>query len=199
MWDKRYAEPGYAYGDQPNDFLKEVAAHIPPGEVLCIGEGEGRNAVYLAQQPGLNVTAVDASVVGLEKARNLARERGVGIETIHADLAAHVIEPGRFSAVVEIFCHMLPDLRSQVHRAAAAGLTPGGAFVLEAYTPRQLEHKTGGPPVLERLYEPAEVRRDLEAAGLELQRAEELVREVHEGRFHAGPGAVLQVLGFRPS
>ena len=198
MWDKRFAEPGFAYGDQPNDFLKQVAAQIPAGEVLCIGEGEGRNAVYLAQQPGLSVTALDASAVGLDKARGLAFERGVGIETIHADLAEYVIEPGRWSGVVEIFCHLLPDLRAQVHRTAVVGLAPGGAFVLEAFTPRQLEHKTGGPPVLERLYEPAEVRRDLEAAGLELQRAEELVREVHEGRFHAGPGAVLQVLGFRP-
>jgi 2-polyprenyl-3-methyl-5-hydroxy-6-metoxy-1,4-benzoquinol methylase len=198
MWDNRFAEAGFAYGDQPNDYLRDVAARIPAGEVLCIGEGEGRNAVYLAQQPGLRVTAVDASAVGLEKARGLAQERGVSLETIHADLAEYVIEPGRFSGVVEIFCHMLPDLRTQVHRAAVAGLAPGGAFVLEAYTPRQLEHKTGGPPVLERLYEPAEVRRDLEGAGLSLQRAEELVREVREGRYHVGPGAVLQVLGFRP-
>jgi SAM-dependent methyltransferase len=195
MWDERYAEEGWAYGTEPNDLLRQVAARIPPGPVLCLGEGEGRNAVFLAGQ-GHQVTAVDASAVGLAKARALAAERGVAIETVHADLADHAVEPGRWSGVVEIFCHMPPGLRRRVHRAAAAGLAPGGALVLEAYTPRQLEHRTGGPPALERLYEPAEVRRVLEEAGLALERCEELVREVREGRYHAGAGAVLQVLGF---
>ena len=196
MWDQRFAEPGFVYGDQPNDYLRQVVARIPSGEVLCIGEGEGRNAVYLAEQ-GFSVTAVDASAVGLEKARGLAAERGVSIETIHADLADFVIEPGRWSGVIEVFCQLLPALRSQVHAAAAAGLAIGGAFVLEAYTPRQLGRGTGGPPILERLYEPADVRRDLQAAGLRLERAEEVVREVREGRYHVGASAVLQVLGFR--
>jgi len=196
MWDQRFGEPGFAYGTQPNDYLREVVGRIPPGPVLCIGEGEGRNAVFMAEQ-GLEVTAVDSSAVGLAKARALAAERGVTIETIHADLADHVIEPGRWSGVVEIFCHLPQPLRARVHRAAVGGLAPGGAFVLEAYTPRQLEHGTGGPPALERLYEPAQVRRDLEQAGLSVERAEELVREVREGRYHTGPGAVLQLLGFR--
>lgn len=198
MWDQRFAEPGYVYGDQPNDFLRQVAARIPPGEVLCLGEGEGRNAVYLAEQ-GFSVTAVDASAVGLDKARGLAAERGVRIETIHADLADFVIEPGRWSGVIEIFCQLPPALRSQVHAAAVAGLANGGAFVLEAYTPRQLGRGTGGPPSVARLYEPADLRRELQAAGLALERAEELVRDVQEGRYHVGDGAVLQVLGFRLS
>lgn len=195
MWDERYSEPGFAYGTEPNDFLRSVAHRIPPGPVLCIGEGEGRNAVFLARQ-GFDVTAVDGSSVGLAKAERLAAEHGVSLSTIHADLARFDPGEGRWAGIVEIFCHLPHPLRGQVHRAVARALTPGGAFALEAYTPRQLEHRTGGPPALERLYEPDGVLADLE--GLHREHAQEVVREVHEGRYHHGPGAVLQILAFRP-
>lgn len=192
MWDQRYSEPGYAYGTEPNDFLRAVADRLPRGApVLCIGEGEGRNAVYLAGR-GHEVTALDASSVGLSKAADLARERGVELTTVHADLADHELGRERWGGIVEIFCHMPRPLRDRVHRGVAAALAPGGVFVLEAYTPAQLEHRTGGPPALERLYDLPSVRAALQ--GLELTLARELVREVHEGAYHHGPGAVLQLV-----
>jgi SAM-dependent methyltransferase len=196
MWDQRFGEPGFAYGTEPNDFLRSVVNRLSrSAPVLCIGEGEGRNAVFLAQQ-GLKVTAVDSSAVGLAKARDLAGERGVTIETVHADLADFDLGTGRWGAVVEIFCHMPEPLRSEVHRRVVSALAPGGAFVLEAYTPAQLDYRTGGPPVLERLYDRESVTDAL--SGLELAHVEELVREIREGKYHNGPGAVLQVLAVKP-
>jgi SAM-dependent methyltransferase len=195
MWDERYSRPGFAYGREPNAFLAEVAPRIPTGRVLSLGEGEGRNAVHLARL-GHRVLAVDASSVGLAKARRLAAEHGVEIDTLEADLAEHVIEPGAWEGIVSIFCHLPPAVRRRVHRSAASGLAPGGAFVLEAYTPRQLAYGTGGPPRAELMMTLAELRDEL--PGLELEVARELEREIHEGRFHDGRGHVAQIVARRP-
>jgi SAM-dependent methyltransferase len=89
MWNEWYGKPGYVYGTDPNDFLVSVASRIPLGRVLCLGEGEGRNAVYLASL-GHEVVAVDQSEVGLAKAEALATQKGVKIKTIAADLAEFI-------------------------------------------------------------------------------------------------------------
>ena len=118
FWERRYGETAYAYGTAPNDFLVEIADRIPPGPVLCLAEGEGRNAVWLAGR-GHPLTAVDTSAAGLAKAEALANARGVRIATVAADLASFVIEPKAWSGVVAIFAHLPPHLRRSVHRAAA--------------------------------------------------------------------------------
>jgi SAM-dependent methyltransferase len=196
MWDERYGGPDYAYGTEPNDFLVAAADRLPAGRVLCLGEGEGRNAVWLAGR-GFEVTAVDASAVGLEKARRLAAERGVTVDTVHADLATFTIERDAWDAIVTIFCHLPPALRVDVHRRSVSGLRPGGVLLLEAYTPRQLALGTGGPPVAEMMMDADTLR--MELAGLELVHLEELERDIREGAFHAGVGAVVQVLGRKPA
>jgi len=196
MWDQRYATDEYVYGTQPNDFLVEAAAGLPPGRVLCLAEGEGRNAVWLAQQ-GHRVLAVDASAVGLQKARQLAQQRGVEIATAVADLADYDIPAASFDLIVSIFCHLPPPVRRRLHRQAVQGLAPGGRLILEAYTPRQLGRGTGGPPVAELLYDLETLRADL--TGLTLAHAVECERELHEGRLHEGVGAVVQLVAQRPA
>jgi SAM-dependent methyltransferase len=195
MWDQRYSSDTYVYGTEPNGFLVTAAARLPPGKVLCLGEGEGRNAVWLAAR-GHEVTAVDSSGVGLAKARRLAAERGVRITTVHADLAAFDIEPGAWDGIVSIFCHLPPVLRADVHRRCVAGLRPGGVLLLEAYTPRQVGLGTGGPPTAELMMDAETLRAEL--AGLELLELRECEREVHEGEFHNGLGAVVQLVARRP-
>ena len=194
FWELRYTEPAYAYGTEPNGFLVEVAGSMPPGPVLCHAEGEGRNAVWLAAR-GHAVTAVDASAAGVAKAVALARTRAVSIEASVADLASFTIAPGAWSGIVAIFAHLPPPLRRSVHRAAVRGLAPGGVFVLEAFTPRQLALGTGGPQKPELLYTLDELREDL--AGLALEIGREIEREVVEGRYHTGRAAVVQVLARR--
>lgn len=192
MWDERYAEAGYIYGTEPNDFLAAHAAQIPPGRVLCLAEGQGRNAVWLAQQ-GYEVTAVDLSAVGLAKAQQLAAERGVSITTIQADLTEYMIEPHGWDGIVSIFCHLPVPARRRLYGQVPAGLRPGGIFLLEAYTPKQLQFGTGGPAAVELLVPLAAVRAEL--AGLEWEIAQEVEREIYEGRLHGGPSAVVQLLG----
>jgi SAM-dependent methyltransferase len=195
-WDARYSEPGYAYGTAPNDFLREMAGRMPPGPVLCLAEGEGRNAVFLAEL-GHAVTAVDGSAVGLAKAASLARARAVGLETVHADLADFAIKEGAWAGIVTVFAHLPPTLRARMHSAVVKGLRPGGVYLLEAYTPRQLEFGTGGPPDVSLLMTADALRQEL--AGLELEICREIEREVVEGRFHHGRAAVVQVVGRRPT
>jgi 2-polyprenyl-3-methyl-5-hydroxy-6-metoxy-1,4-benzoquinol methylase len=196
MWDERYGSEEYAYGKLPNEFLKEMSARLPKGgQVLCLAEGEGRNSVWLAQQ-GFKVTGIDASAVGLAKARRLAAEAGVEIETVHMDLAQADLGEARWDGIVSIFCHLPPPLRKAVHAKVVRALKPGGVFLLEAYTLQLLDYRTGGPPSAEMMMSLVDLREEL--AGLSIEHGIETVREVVEGRFHTGHGAVVQFIARKP-
>jgi SAM-dependent methyltransferase len=197
IWNERYAASGYFYGTEPNDFLREQAHFIPAGgTVLCLGEGEGRNAVFLAQR-GYDVVALDQSPVGLAKAQQLAASRSVSIRTSMTDLSGYRFDGGTWDGIVSIWCHLPQAVRSTLHRQVLGGLKPGGVFLLEAYTPQQLLHGTGGPKEVDLLPTLAELRRDLE--GMEILHAAELERMVREGTGHAGVSSVLQIVSRRPA
>jgi SAM-dependent methyltransferase len=192
FWDNRYGSAdGFVFGTEPNQFLKEMAVRIPSGPVLCLGEGEGRNAVYLATL-GHDVTAIDQSAVGLSKATQLAEKRGVKIATQVADLATATIVPGHWAGIVSIFVHLPPDLRRKVYTEVVRGLAPGGVFILESYTPAQLAFETGGPKDAALLMTLSALRDEL--AGLELLVGREIERDVIEGGGHTGRAAVVQVV-----
>jgi SAM-dependent methyltransferase len=193
-WDARYAEPGWTFGTEPNDFLREQAHLLPPGNVLCLADGEGRNGVWLAEQ-GYHVTSLDLSTVGLEKARRLAAERGVRLTTVRADLEDHVIEPGAWQGIVSIFAHVSPEIRRRVHAAVVQGLAPGGVFLLEAYRPEQIGKGTGGPPDEARMVNLERLRPELGA--LEWLVAREVDRDMHEGHRHQGSSSVVQLAARR--
>lgn len=195
-WDERYSKTGFAYGTEPNEFLASVADRLPSGPVLTIGEGEGRNAAFLASL-GHEVVAVDQSEVGLAKARRLANERGVRVQTQQADLRDYPIQPGAWAGIVSIFCHLPPSIRVPLYAAIVRGLRPGGVFILEAYTPRQLGRGTGGPPSPEMMLSLDDLTREL--AGLEFLHAQELERDVREGIYHTGLASVVQLVARRTS
>jgi SAM-dependent methyltransferase len=191
MWDERYSAEEYAYGTQPNEFLEENVNQIPKGDVLSLAEGEGRNAVFLAKQ-GYSVTAVDASLVGLNKARKLAEENGVVVEFIHADLADYDLGENKWDGIVSIFCPLPSSLRKQLYKKVEAGLKRNGVFLLEAYTPDQLKHGTGGGNSADVMQSKESL--SLELAGLKFRHLRELEREVIEGTYHTGIGAVVQAI-----
>lgn len=197
FWDNRYRENAFCYGTEPNAFVAACAPQIPAGPVLCLGEGEGRNALFLASQ-GHPVTAVDQSAVGLARARQWAAERGVTLTTVTSDLGRFPIAESAWSAIVATFVHLPPALRRAVHQAAARGLRPGGVFILEAYNPEQVRHRTGGPVnAPELLMTLPDLREDLAELELLIGRATE--RDVVEGTGHTGRGAVVQILARRGS
>lgn len=196
MWDERYADEEYVYGTKPNEFLKSQASKLAKGKILSLCEGEGRNAVYLAKQ-GYDVTGVDSSSVGLAKATRLAAHEGVTISTELADMGDFRIEANAWDGVVSIFCHIPPSMRGELHRQVVAGLKPGGVLILEAYTPEQLSHGTGGPQIASLTMTAETLRAEL--GGLEFESIQELERDVVEGKFHTGKGAVVQLVARKPA
>lgn len=196
FWDQRYTESGWAYGTTPNDFLEAEAGRIPPGAVLSLAEGEGRNAVFLASR-GHRVEAVDQSSAGLAKTRLLAAEHGVAVRTTQADLASFDLGQGCWQGIVSIFVHLPSPLRRRVHAAVVAALAPGGVLVFEAYAPAQLTLGTGGPRELALLGSLAELTGEF--TGLELLVAREVQREVQEGKYHRGTSAVVQIVARKPA
>ena len=191
MWNLRYSEKTYAYGKKPNDFLVTASKLLPPGKVLCLGEGEGRNAVFLARQ-GYDVFAVDSSEVGLKKARDLANKHHVSVSTIVADLAQFIIEPDDWNGIINIFCHLPTDLRRILHRQVVSGLKPGGVFVLEAYALKQQTYNSGGPKQPDLLMDIHLLKNELD--GLLFIHALETERDIYEGKYHTGKSAVVQII-----
>ncbi len=196
MWDERYQSDPLFYGAEPNEFLVEQIGLLQPGSCLCLAEGQGRNAVWLATQ-GFDVMAVDQSSVGMARAGEFAAARGVALHTVVADLADFDLGRDQWDNVVSIFGHLPGSLRRDVHRRIDDALRPGGTFLLEAYTPDQLASGgTGGPSDPDMLLTVGKLKAELD--GLEILIACEVVRAVNEGEYHKGNGAVVQYVARKP-
>jgi len=194
MWDKRYNEPDFAYGNEPNEFLVSRVNDIPKGNVLCLAEGEGRNAVYLAKL-GYCITAVDQSIVGLEKAQNLAKQQGVFIDILVADLSDFDIKANYWDGIISISAHVPSELRKKLHCQIVERLKPNGVMILEAYTKKQLDMDgTGGPPPGHKDMFMSLNGLKNEFKGLDFIVAREIERVFNEGKYHQGAGAVVQIV-----
>jgi cyclopropane fatty-acyl-phospholipid synthase-like methyltransferase len=195
-WELRFSAPGYLFGTAPNAFLKSKAALLrakAPGKALAIADGEGRNGVFMAEQ-GLDVVSMDSSAAAQEKARKLAAERGVTLRIERGDLKTWPWHPEEYDVVAGIFFQFLrPELRAATFAAMKRALKPGGLLLIEGYTPRQLQYKTGGPSQVDQLY----TRDLLEAAFGDLSSLEikEYDAMVDEGAGHSGMSALIDLVG----
>jgi SAM-dependent methyltransferase len=196
-WNRRFSEAGYLFGTEPNAWLHDHAWLWEAGErVLAVADGEGRNSVWLAQQ-GLIVDAFDISEVGVRKARDFARVTGVKVNFAVADIATLQWPEGLYDGVAAIFIQFAdPELRARIFRGMVQALKPGGRVVLQGYTPRQLEYRTGGPPFASHMYTP-ELLRDA-FAGLEILELKEYEAELAEGTGHKGHSALIGMLARKP-
>ncbi|MFG6146923.1 class I SAM-dependent methyltransferase [Halobacillus sp. B23F22_1] len=192
QWDERFAEEGFVYGTQVNEFVREKAAVLPESaKVACFAEGEGRNAVFLATQ-GHEVTAYDQSQVGLDKMSELARKQGVGVMPVQADLTQEEVGTLNNDAAVMVFGHVPKSGQPFLMKNLFTSVKPGGYILVEVYSEAQLDYGTGGPPSKELLYDPADVLRWVEGCKVLHFYYGEAVR--HEGDRHTGLGHVIQVV-----
>lgn len=192
FWDQAFDMPQYKYGTAPNAFLEAQAHRLTPASrVLVPGDGEGRNGTWLAGQ-GHGVLSLDASAVGLRKADELARARGVALQTELADLGQWQGEPASFDAVVLTFVHFPSSQRSAIHRRLASVLRPGGWLILEGFTPQQLQYASGGPKDPDMLYTLDGLRSDF--AALHEHLGWEGVVQLDEGPGHQGAGHVVRLV-----
>ncbi|TGE22622.1 class I SAM-dependent methyltransferase [Hymenobacter metallicola] len=195
FWDARYESEAYAYGTEPNTYFRQQLDKLPPGHLLLLAEGEGRNAVYAARR-GWQVTAVDFSDEARAKAQRLAVAQGVHLTYQVADITSlGWQQPGAYDAIGLIYAHLPPVARWAVHAAAARSLAPGGHLILEAFSTRQLGLPSGGPTSAELLYDPDTLAADF--AGLSVRENHELGVVLHEGSFHSGPATVVRLLAVR--
>jgi len=193
-WQQRFAAPGYLFGTAPNAFLKSQDGLLRKGaKALAIADGEGRNGVFLAEQ-GLDVLSVDYSPVAQEKAKALARERGVSLRFELGDMTNWRWPPAEFDVVAAIFVQFAtPPQRTQMFAGIKHTLKPGGLLLMQGYRPKQLDYKTGGPSDVTRLY----TRDMLEAAfgdfsSLDIREHDD---EIAEGSGHAGMSALIDLVG----
>ena len=197
-WNTRYAQSDHLFGTAPNAFLRHEAHRLAPGSrVLCIADGEGRNGLWLAEQ-GHRVTSFDASTVAVEKARAWARSREVTIDAHLSGVDDWDWTADGFDAVVAIFVQFAdPAMRTRLFAGMWRTLKPGGLLLVEGYTPKQLDHRTGGPGDVAHLYTDAMMRDLLPAADVLLLRSYEAV--IEEGPAHSGLSGLLDLVARRPA
>lgn len=190
-WDERYEQDEFFYGREPNYFVARKLRAAGPKRVLCLAEGEGRNAVFAAGL-GHEVTAVDSSAVGRRKALDLAAEKGVTLDYRLADVVTEPWDQQTWDVIVLCFTHLPPEDMVAVHRRVASCLAPGGTLLLNSFSKAQYGRKSGGPPRLEWLHDMVELMDQF--PGLTLLGEEKEV-ELNEGPGHVGPAMVNELKG----
>jgi 2-polyprenyl-3-methyl-5-hydroxy-6-metoxy-1,4-benzoquinol methylase len=176
-WNARYAAGGLLWGFEPNRFVAAETATLAPGRALDLACGEGRNAIWLAER-GWNVRGIDYSDVAIERARQLARDRGVDLELAVGDVLAVPLEKQAFELVLIAYVQLPVSERLRLLDRAAEAVSPGGTLLLIGHHERNLAEGTGGPSDPSRLWATEEIAPRLESAGLTVGRAEQVLRDV---------------------
>lgn len=189
-WNRRFAGDDFVFGTEPNEWLRTHADVWQPGQrVLCVADGEGRNSVWLAQR-GLVVDAFDIAELGVAKAQRFAAAKGVDVHFEVADCDGYAWRPAAWDGIAAIFVQFAdPALRARLFMHMIDGLAPGGTLLLQGYTPKQLDYRTGGPPLIEHLYTEPMLREAF--ASLEITELRAYEAEVTEGIGHRGWSALI--------
>lgn len=197
IWDERYGQEAYAYGEQPNVFFRSQIEKLQPGTLLLPAEGEGRNAVFAARM-GWNVMAFDQSIEGKRKADLLASKFGVSIDYQVGEFSNLNFDENSFDVMGLIYAHFPAAVKSKYHQILSRYVKKGGVVIFEAFTKNHLSYvtqnpKVGGPKDVAMLFSTDEIKEDF--AGIDILLLEETEIELQEGLFHNGLGAVVRFVG----
>lgn len=196
-WDDRYKSEEFAYGEEPNNFLKEQLEKLNPATILFPAEGEGRNAIFAAKL-GWQVSAFDISQEGRNKALKLAEANDVSIDYQVGELETLDFEAEQFDAIALIYAHFPAEIKSEIHKQLDQLLRKNGIIIFEAFSKKHLEYvtkneKVGGPKDIESLFSIEEIKTDF--PNYEIIELEEKEIELSEGLFHNGTGSVIRFVG----
>ena len=195
-WHNRFQDENFVYGTEPNVFLSEMQKKLQlSGDALAIAEGEGRNAVFLAQQ-GMKVTTWDYAQSGLLKTEKLAESKGVTVQTELVDLNEAVWEPEMWDEIICVFGHFPKEIRKKTLEGVKKAVKPGGYFLTEVFSIYQLPYKSGGPKDINLLYSPEEFLETFKDWRIVHFFMGEAIR--HEGDLHTGLAHVIQFVGQKP-
>lgn len=196
-WNDRYSMEEFAYGTEPNHYLKEQLEKLNPGSVLFPAEGEGRNAVFAAAK-GWKVSAFDISSEGKNKALKLAEHHDVDIDYQIGELQNLNFQVEQFDVIALIYAHFPADIKSYIHQMLDKHLRKGGMIIFEAFSKKHLDYvtkneKVGGPKDIGSLFSIDEIKADF--PGYQIIELEEKEIELSEGLFHNGTGSVIRFVG----
>ncbi|HBQ36382.1 MAG TPA: SAM-dependent methyltransferase [Rhodobacteraceae bacterium] len=197
MWNERYEQPGYLFGTEPAQFLRDHSGYLKPdAKALAVADGEGRNSVFMAQA-GLDVTAMDYSHIAIEKAKALAMAREVSVSFNEADINSWDWQENSFDLVVAIFIQFVgATIRDQIFNGIKRTLKPGGVLMLHGYTPEQIAFGTGGPSQAENMYTLEILERAF--GGFEILELSAYQRDLDEGDGHCGKSALIDLVARKP-
>lgn len=196
-WNDRYSKEEFAYGEAPNNYLKEQIEKLSAGKILFPAEGEGRNAVFAAKL-GWKVSAFDISEEGKNKAIRFAEANNVTIDYQVDKLEFLNYQSEQFDAIALIYAHFPAAIKSPIHKILDQYLRKGGIIIFEAFSKKHLEYlakndKVGGPKDIESLFSIEEIQSDF--FNYEIIELEEKEIELNEGLFHNGTGSVIRFVG----
>ncbi len=196
-WNERYKSEVFAYGEAPNEYLKEQLKKLDPGILLFPAEGEGRNAVFAATL-GWKVYAFDISNEGKNKALRLAAANKVSIDYRVGELQDLDYKSGQFDALALIYAHFPASIKSFLHRSLDQFIKKKGIIIFEAFSKKHIEYvtrneKVGGPKEIDMLFSLDEIRSDF--SNYEILELEEKEIELKEGLYHNGTGSVIRFTG----
>ena len=196
-WNDRYSKDEFAYGEEPNNYLKEQLTKLPVGTILFPAEGEGRNAVYSAKI-GWTATAFDISNEGKSKALKLATKNNVTIDYKVGELEALKFNTGQFDAIALIYAHFPANIKSHYHKTLDKYLKINGTIIFEAFGKNHIDYvaaneKVGGPKDIDSLFSIDEIKADF--PNYEFIELAEKEIELNEGLFHNGTGSVIRFVG----
>jgi 2-polyprenyl-3-methyl-5-hydroxy-6-metoxy-1,4-benzoquinol methylase len=133
LWEKRYEARTSSPPASHSLFLQRECARLPVGRALDVACGDGRNALYLAQQH-FAVDGIDIALAGLMRARHEAQRRGLSARFIQADLDAFALPARRYDVVMNVRYlnrRLLPSLKNAVRA--------GGMIVFETFLREQAD------------------------------------------------------------
>jgi 2-polyprenyl-3-methyl-5-hydroxy-6-metoxy-1,4-benzoquinol methylase len=196
-WNERYSQEEFAYGEEPNQYLKEQLEKLKAGTILFPAEGEGRNAVFAAQL-GWDVSAFDISKEGKNKATQLAEKNGVSIDYQVGPLEALNFEPEQFDAIALIYAHFPANIKSVYHKKLDSFLKKNGTIIFESFSKKHIDFVTanenvGGPKDIESLFSIEEIKSDF--PNYTIMELVEQDIELNEGLYHNGTGSVIRFVG----
>jgi SAM-dependent methyltransferase len=190
FWNGKFSKADYFYGTKANEFLVlNISLLKNHKKLLCLGEGEGRNAIFFAKN-GFEVSAIDASNLGLEKLQNRAIEEKLDIKTVCMDLNDWTVLE-KYDVIVASYLHMFKNEREELFKKIEDSLNSNGYFIGEFFSTKQLEFNSGGPKDLDLLYAIEDFQNYFNLCKKNI--IEEIV-VLDEGIGHQGEACVIRVV-----
>jgi len=193
FWNEKFQTKNFIYGEAPNNFIKEnTDLLLTTNNILCLAEGEGRNAIYLADK-GLNVEALDISDIALLKLRRRAKEHYVFIKTRHT--LFEYWEPEQcYDAVVCTYFQLPKQNQKMLFEKALMALNPNGYFIAELFSESQIHFSSGGPKNIALLYDLNDILDTVKVLPYKIHKLAQEVVVLNEGDRHVGRASVIRIL-----